>query len=515
MDTIQSGNKAINLEKQLKIAQAANRIARLLSKAEGLETAIENLMSEFIELVHADEGSIQLLRPFSTTTRCTLIRKEDKSNRLLDRWLDDFLTGCVMKEKQALIYDNLSELIGLKGVAKRYREIQSVLAVPIATTKETIGAVNLISTKTDNRFSAADQDSVLELANQIGDFIENIELREKLFNDNIRLQRNLEERYSVHGIIGNSPKFKEVYDLLERVIPTDARVVILGESGTGKELIAKCIHYAGPRKDRSFVAVDCGALPPNLLESELFGYVRGAFTGAVKDRRGLIEEAHTGTLFLDEFTNMSLETQAKLLRVVQEGEVRPIGSNQVKKVDVRIIVAASSDLTERISDGKIRSDLYYRLNVVSVPIPPLRDRVEDIPQLATQFLRQFAKKHGKTVKKISSNAMQIFEQYSWPGNIRELENVIERAVVMMHFEENVLLPKHLPIEVISTEIQQPSSEIPVQGDLTSIVANYEREVIQAALNEHDWNQSAAAQALNISEAVIRYKIKRLNLNRPK
>jgi Nif-specific regulatory protein len=504
----------MNIQNQLKTAQAANRIARLLSKAEGLDVAVEHMMSEFVDLAEADEGSIQLLRPTSQTTRFTLVRKEKNDTRLLDRRLDDFLTGCVMKQKQAVLSNNLPALLELKTIPKRYKFVQSVLSVPILKEQETIGVVNLIRAREDKIFTQTDQEMVADLAGQIGDFIENIELREKLFNENVRLQKNLEERFSVHGIIGNSTKFKEVYDILEQIIPTDARVVILGESGTGKELVAKCIHYAGPRKDKSFVAVDCGALPPNLLESELFGYVKGAFTGAMKDRMGLIEEAHTGTLFLDEFTNMSAETQAKLLRVIQEGEIRPIGSNQIKKVDVRIIVAASSDLTDKLASGKIRSDLYYRLNVVSVPIPPLRERIEDIPVLSGRFLRHFAEKHAKEVKKLSSDTLQIFENYSWPGNIRELENVIERAVVMMHFEETILLPKHLPKELIITQVEQLAFEVPTEGDLTNIMDQYERQVLENALRQYNWNQSNAAAALNISEAVMRYKIKRLQIKRP-
>jgi transcriptional regulator with PAS, ATPase and Fis domain len=301
---------------------------------------------------------------------------------------------------------------------------------------------------------------------------------------------------------------------LEQVIPTDARVVIFGESGTGKEMIAKCIHYAGPRKERPFVAIDCGALPPNLLESELFGYVRGAFTGAVKDRRGLIEEAHTGTLFLDEITNMSIETQSKLLRFIQEEEIRPVGSNEVKKVNVRIIVAASCDLEELISLDKIRPDLYYRLNVMSIQVPPLRDRVEDIPALAVLFLKRYAEKHGKSVKKIAPETLQILEHYPWPGNIRELENLIERAVVMTHYEEPTLLPAHLSRELTSPETAAAGREVPAENDLSTLMAGYEGQVIEEALNNHQWNQTAAARALNISEAVMRYKIKKLQLKKP-
>ncbi len=514
MENSENNRNNEDLKRQLTVTRAVNRIAHLLSQAAGLDTAIEKMMAELVDLVDADEGSIQVLRPYSQTTRGTLIRQEKKEHRLIDSGLDDFLVGCVLEHNQAVLSHDLSVLLGLQSVPSSYKNIKSILAVPILTEKKPIGVINLIRNKNSEQFTTIDQQIVTDLAIQIGPFIESAELRQKLFNEKIRLQKNLEDRYSVHGIIGTSPSLKIVFELLEQLIPTDARVVILGESGTGKELIARCIHFAGPRKDQSFVAVDCGALPPNLLESELFGYVKGAFTGAIKDRQGLIEEAHGGSLFLDEFTNMSLETQAKLLRVIQEGEIRPIGANQIKKVDVRIIVAASSDLTEKVAAGEIRSDLYYRLNVVSIPIPPLRERVEDIPALTDLFISVYAKKHKKNVKKISPDTLQILERYSWPGNIRELENVIERAVVMMHFEETILLPKHLPQELAEAEAKTSFSELPAEGDLTTIIDDYERQVLETVLKRYQWNKMAAARALNTSDSVIRYKMNRLHIIPP-
>lgn len=503
-----------DIPEQLAVIKAVNRIARLLSRAEGLEAAIEKLMSEFVELVNADEGSIQLLRPSSGTTRCTLIRQEDKGGGLLDKRLEDFLTGWVLKQKAALLSHDLLALLNLGSVPKRYAGIGSVLAAPLLSDGKTIGVVNLIRTRDSDPFSTADEQMVSELTAQVGDFVEGASLRERLFAENERLRQDLGDRFSAHGIIGQSPAIKEVYRVLEQVIPTDARVVVLGESGTGKELVARCIHYAGPRKDHPFIALDCGALPSNLLESELFGYVRGAFTGAMQDRRGLIQEAHAGTLFLDEITNMSIETQAKLLRVVQEGELRALGSNQLAKIDVRIIVATSSDLAEQVSTGKFRSDLYYRLNVVAIQMPPLRQRVEDIPLLANVFLRRFAEKHGKRVKNISPSVLQIFEKYLWPGNIRELENVIERATVMVHFDDTTLLPQHLPDDIPLSKANPTSKELPFEGDLRAFMDSYESELLMRVLSRHNWKQTAAAKALNISEAVMRYKMKRHNIRRP-
>jgi Nif-specific regulatory protein len=500
---------------QILLLQAANRIAHQLSKVNEIQTTIKNLMEEFLKLVRADEGSIQLLRPTSETTRCTLVRNSQQETGLLDKRLDDFLTGWMLKEKRPLLTDDLSSLIDMNSIPERYSGIRSIITAPILSNKNTIGSVNLIRTGDSKSFTDTDKLLVTDLAAHIGDFIEGAALREKLFAENERLRNNIGEKFSVYGIIGQSEAIKGVFGVLEKVIPTDARVVITGESGTGKELLARCIHYAGPRKDGPFIAVDCGALPTNLLESELFGYVRGAFTGANQDREGLIQAAHSGTLFLDEITNMSVEIQAKLLRVLQEGELRPLGSNLLKKVNVRVIVAASSNLEEQVSSGTFRSDLFYRLNVVSIHSPPLRERKEDIPVLAEQFLARFAEKHKKAVQTISPGALQILEHYSWPGNIRELENVVERAVVMLNFDERTLLPKHLSENLYLLDFGNIEKTLPMEGDLSSLLDSYEREILLHVLRLNNWNQSAAAQALNISEAVMRYKMKRHHINHPK
>jgi two-component system response regulator AtoC len=243
-------------------------------------------------------------------------------------------------------------------------------------------------------------------------------------------ERELRNESDFAGICGHSAQMQNVFSLLRQVIPTDVRVLISGESGTGKECVARAIHDGGPRKDGPFVAVDCGALPANLLESELFGYVKGAFTGADRDRKGLFEEAHGGTLFLDEIVNMPVEVQAKLLRAIQESEVRPLGSSRVRKVDVRIIAAASESVRDEMIAGHFRRDLFYRLNVVNFNLPSLRERKEDIPILADHFLSTMNKRYGKHIKGFQADAMAHLEAYAWPGNIRELEHAMERAVVL-------------------------------------------------------------------------------------
>ncbi|MCI0698146.1 sigma 54-interacting transcriptional regulator [candidate division KSB1 bacterium] len=503
-----------DMRDQLLVLKAANRIALLLSKAQRVEDAVEQLMAEFVDLAQADEGSIQLLRPTSTMSRRTLIRRAGARDGWLDSRLDDLLTGWVLKHKQALLTNDLASTLDLGKAAERYAGIRSVLAVPLIVQEQVIGVVNLIRAPATAPFSMKDQRLVDLLAREIAGFIEQAHIREQLFNDYDRLRQEIPERFGIHGIIGRGAAMKEVFSVLDRIIPTDGRILIHGESGTGKELIAKVIHYAGPRQAAPFVAVDCGALPANLLESELFGYVRGAFTGANRDRRGLFEEANTGTLFLDEIANMSLETQAKLLRALQEGEIRPLGSNQARKVDARIVTAASVDLQKKISAGEFRSDLYYRLNVVPIHLPALRDRVEDIPMLATHFLQRFAERHGKKLRHLAASAIQILERYPWPGNVRELENVMERAVILAGNNDAALLPEHLPYELAFPEAQREAFAVPLSGNLPKLLADYEREILLKVLRHHHWNQTEAARALKISERVMRYKMKRLKLRPP-
>lgn len=500
---------------QLALLQAANRMAHLLGKTPLLEQALEPLINEFIELAQADCGSMQLLRPGSERTHKTLIRKSTPQENGCDPHLENLLTGWILKHHTLLRTDDLAAQIKLGVAAKRYESISSVLAVPIAQQENVIGVVNLVRLHPSGPFTEPEAQMTSGLAQEIAEFLEQAHVREQLFREYQKLRQEVSDRYSLHGILGRSPAMKEVFSVLDRVLPTEGRVLLQGESGTGKELIARIIHHEGPRKSRAFVAVDCGALPPTLLESELFGHVRGAFTGADRDRRGLFEEASGGTLFLDEIANTTLETQSKLLRVLQEGEIRPIGSNQSRKVDVRIITAASIDLNQKMAKGEFRSDLFFRLNVVSIKLPSLRERVEDISTLAANFLKRFAEKHNKPLRHLAADAIKILERYAWPGNVRELENVIERAVILAKPNESTLKPEYLPFELSFGESQLQPHDLPLTGNLDALLANYEREILRHVLNKHNWNQTTAAKELKISERVLRYKIKRLSLPSPK
>lgn len=509
------GDAKINEAGELAILQAANRIAHLLSKTLSLESTIAPLITEFMTLVQAECGSIELLRPGSQQTQRTLVRQCMHGECGFDNLLENLVAGWVLKNRTFLLTDNLMTQLHLAGAAKRYENISSLIAVPVYHQENFIGVISLVRVRPTPAFTNQDALQASTLAEEIAEFIEQANLREQLFSDYKKLRQEVSDRYSIHGILGNSAAMTEVFSILDRVIPTEGRVLLQGESGTGKELIARIIHHEGPRKNRPFIAVDCGALPPTLLESELFGHVRGAFTGADRERRGLFEEANGGTLFLDEIANTTLETQSKLLRVLQEGEIRPVGSNQSRKIDVRIITAASIDLNQKVAKGEFRSDLFFRLNVIPVKLPSLRERIEDIPMLAANFIHRFSAKHHRQLQHIATEAIKILERYHWPGNVRELENTMERAVILARPTDITLKPEHLPFELSFGETLSQPSNLPLSGKLEVLLANYERMILQHVLHTHHWNQTSAAKELQISERTIRYKIQRLALTSPK
>ena len=336
--------------------------------------------------------------------------------------------------------------------------------------------------------------------------IDNALASRALRRENANLKAQLRERYGLPGLIAQSPAMQAVLDLVERVAPTDATVLIQGESGTGKEVIAKAVHHASPRAARPFVAVNCGAVPETLLESELFGYVRGAFTGAAGGKLGLFEEAGGGTLFLDEIAEMPATLQVKVLRALQSGEVRRLGATQAATIDVRVLAATNGDLATRISQGSFREDLFYRLNVIQVTLPPLRDRREDIPALAEHFLARAAAKLGRTLR-LSPAALERVLRYPWPGNVRELENAIERAAILSRSE--TVEPDDLPPHVSAGLQLGPSPALPRQVTL----AEAERAHILTTLERFGRNHSGAAEALGIGRTTLWRKLKEYGIVR--
>jgi transcriptional regulator with GAF, ATPase, and Fis domain len=507
------------LKTRLEDFERLYKIFRSVSSSLQTENVLKMIISEALDLCHADQGSIILFDPDQEQLTKTLIRSADKTTSRIDSHLNNLLAGWVHEHKQSFMTNDITKLFGAKSIKQKYRPISSVLSVPLIKKQKILGVINLISL--DNKFRFVEREMQLMdiLATQCVHLIVNAHLHESLFQETNRLRKELDKRYTFKEVIGNSPKLMEVFSLLERIIPTDARVMIEGESGTGKELIARILHYNGPNKEGPFVAVDCGAFPENLLESELFGYVKGAFTGAFQDKPGLFEEADNGTLFLDEITNMPTSIQSKLLRVLQENEIRPVGSTKSKKVKVRVLSAASESLKERLKEGKFREDLYYRLSVVIVHLPPLRERVADMPQLANYFLNKYSGKYHKRIIGLKKETLQVLESYVWPGNIRELENVIERCIILA--ESGI---KYIPLELLPDDIIYYAAESPskrkqkFQSNKVSIKekkVDFEKEMIIKALVRNNWNQSQAADVLGLHESTLRYKMRKYGIKKSK
>jgi DNA-binding NtrC family response regulator len=342
----------------------------------------------------------------------------------------------------------------------------------------------------------------------------------RLERENRQLKRALKQRYSFPNIIGKSERMLRLLDLVTQVATSRSTILVTGETGTGKELIAKAIHANSPRADNMFVAVNSGSLPPDLLESSLFGHAKGAFTSAVQSHKGYFEIANRGTIFFDEIGTIGAETQAKLLRVIQEREFMPLGSTETIKVDVRILAATNADLKKLVDERKFREDLYYRLNVINIALPPLRERKEDIPLLVEHFFTKYCCENDKfldsnrqSTLRFQAEAMQILMDHTWPGNVRELENVVERAVVLAP-EESVpveVLPEHLLLAG-GIRIHRCDGPLPPDASLNDIMADFERRTIIERLEQNNWSQTEAAESLHVPLSTLNQKIKRLNID---
>jgi two-component system NtrC family response regulator len=330
----------------------------------------------------------------------------------------------------------------------------------------------------------------------------------KLIDENRYLREYAESSFGFENLIGRSHKMRELFDIATQVARHNSTVLLTGESGTGKELVAKAIHQNGPRRDKPFVTINCGAIPETLIESELFGHRKGSFTGATTDRAGKFEAANGGTIFLDEIGELQLSLQVKLLRVIQEREIDKIGHPHPIKVDVRILAATNRELRTLVEDGQFREDLYYRLSVVRLHVPPLRERKDDIPLLLEHFMAKYCTRHGVDPLSVTEEALEVLRHYNWPGNVRELENVVERLIVMGR--NKLIRPEGLPAEMraIKRRVANLRLELPEEGiDLEEV----ERDILVQALEKHKWNQTHAARYLNISRKTLIYRMEKFGL----
>jgi Nif-specific regulatory protein len=420
----------------------------------------------------------------------------------------------VVSERAAVLAADAKREVG-ETASLMAAQILSTIGVPLWIGDEIIGVLQVDNRASTGLFKERDLDILAVLAQTTSQAFRNawlyqrVKLREERARSENEYLKERDKSQRFGGIIGESPSMKRVFDQLKKVVDTRVTVLIEGETGTGKELVASAVHHWSNRRDKLFVATNCAAMPENLLESELFGHKKGAFTGATEDKKGLFLIADGGTLFLDEVGEMPLPLQAKLLRVLQEGEIRPVGSNVTKKVDVRIVAATNRDLEKEVAEGRFREDLYYRLKVFPLRIPPLRERREDIPLLAGHFLGKYANEFGREVGGFSQQAMELLQSYAWPGNVRELENEVQRLVIQLDDGEFVQ-PEH-----VSGRIRQVENVIdrvrPDKGTLKEMMEQVEKWVLLEALREHDNNKTATAKSLGITREGLHKKLKNYGL----
>lgn len=419
------------------------------------------------------------------------------------------ISGKVVETGKPVVVPRISKeplFLDRTGARKKIDKELSYICAPIKLNQEVVGTISI-----DRLFSSVDSlDEDLRLLRIISSMLAQAvklrqqvaEERERLMEENERLQNELKERFRPTNIIGNSKAMQDVYDLIAQVTKSDATVLIRGESGTGKELVAHAIHHNSLRAGRPYVKVNCAALPESILEAELFGYEKGAFTGALAQKKGRFEICQGGTIFLDEVGDFSPATQVKLLRVIQEREYERVGGTKTMRADVRILAATNRNLEEQVALGEFREDLYYRLNVFPVHLPPLRQRKSDILLLADYFIQKYADQNHKDIRRISTPAIDMLMAYHWPGNVRELENCIERAALLA--SDHVIHGHHLPPTLQTAEVSGTIQ----RGSLDDTLANIERELISEALKDARGNCSRAAQALGITDRIMGLRLKK-------
>jgi two-component system NtrC family response regulator len=441
-------------------------------------------------LVADDDASLRRVLQFKLKQKGYEVEIAEDGNHALDE---------LKKSRYDLLLSDI-RMPGLSGIEliEKSKQVQPDLEIILITAHATISAaVEAVKLGAFDYLTKPFEDEELFVA------IEKALKFKKLENENrlLRQQLNGKERY--RHIVGVSKPFKDLLALVDKVAPTDATVLITGESGTGKEIIARAIHYKSPRAEKSFIAVNCAAIPRELIESELFGHVKGSFTGAIKDKRGKFELADEGTLLLDEISELGIELQAKLLRVIQERVIEPVGSESTREIDMRIIAATNVDLKLRISEGKFREDLFYRLNIIPIRVPALRERTDDIPILISEFFGRFSPKQKI---KIDDKLLLRLQQYQWPGNIRELENLVERMVILR--KSNLLTLGDLPLDfgVNDSIILHPQNS---GGELSFHEA--EKKIIVDALDKFGWNRSKAAAHLKIPRHILIYRMKKYGI----
>ena len=484
---------------------------------------MDAIISELIEHTKSDQGVINLVSPREEGDLATVVRVQDHGLNTVPYKVGDSISGWVLKNKKLLKIvdlDNDERFLKLDSDNGSYK---SILCFPLIARSEIIGLTTLIRSDKKEPFDDNDCHLVGILTSQTAQVLANAKLmeelarsnamlemsRQKLKTENQKLRKEVKARFSFENIIGKSPAIKKVLSLTSKYCDIDSPVLIYGETGTGKELIARAIHDNSGRKSKPLVVFNCGIKTETLLESELFGHVRGAFTGAIRDKNGLFKEANGGTIFLDEIGDASLSTQLALLRVIQNGEIKPLGSTKTEIVDVRVISATNKDLKKESSEKNFREDLYYRLATFVIELPPLRERKKDIPLLINYVLEKLKIKINRDTLSISPEALDILMKYSWPGNIRQLENEIERAAVVCG-SNGIIDPKDLSPDLFAQTGDYSKSD-GYRGRLRDIVEKVESDIIKATLAECKGNVLQTSKLLGLTRKGLKNKMARYNI----
>ncbi len=493
-------------------------ITRSLSSTLDIRAALKEVMKILAQRMGMSRGTITLVNPHSSEIQIEVAYGLSAEARRRGRYkFGEGITGQVVASGEPVVVPRISEdsrfLNRTRSRGRSKNQNVSFLCVPIKEGRHTIGALSVDRVYQEGESFDDDLRLLTIISGLLAQSVSRLQAaraeRELLLNENKKLRRALAEKYQVGNLIGRSGRMQEVFEMVLRVADSNATVLLRGESGTGKSMLAKAIHYNSSRRDKPFITVNCSALPETLIESELFGHEKGAFTGAHLRKQGRFEQAQRGTIFLDEIGELPHSVQVKLLNVIQEKEFQRLGGSRPLKSNVRIIAATNKNLEEAMEAGNFREDLYYRLNVFPIFLPPLRERPTDIILFAEHFLERYCKENNKKIRGISQPAVDLLMQHHWPGNVRELQNCIERAVLVC--DEDVLRAHHMP-----PTLQYSRSGSDDNGrksfSLADAVARLERELIEEALRESKGNQTKAAKLLDTSLRIINYKINKYGID---
>ncbi|WP_035247576.1 sigma-54-dependent Fis family transcriptional regulator [Desulfogranum mediterraneum] len=513
----QENSSSLQQEQELKNLSCLYEITKSLASASNLQDGLNKVMETLAEMKGMENGTVSIINPTTGEVEVEIAHNISAHARRRGRYkLGEGITGKVVATGEPIIVPRIgNEPLFLNRTRTRgdeQKQNSSFLCVPIITGSQSIGALSIDRVYPEGFGARSEQDLrfLTITSSLISQTVERIQLvneeQEALRLENSRLKRELSARNKIEEIIGNSSRMQEVFEMVHRVADSNATVLLRGESGTGKTLVAKALHHNSNRAKGPFIVVNCSALPETLLESELFGHEKGAFTGATEAKQGRFELARGGTLFLDEIGEISPAVQVKLLNVIQERTFQRLGSSKIIETDIRLVAATNRDLETAVKELHFREDLYYRLNVFPIYLPPLRARRTDVILLAEYFLEKYAQENNKQIQRISTPAIDLLNQYHWPGNVRELQNCMERAVLIC--DGSSIKSIHLPPSLQSSD--SISSDKPLS--LATAVENFERELIIEALKRTNGNQTKAAKHLDTSLRIINYKIHGYGIN---